>query len=167
MAWLKLHPFTISADNLLSGQLSPEILAELERQTKALALAAQELEVSAEALDTAREFAVRRYEQQLLDAGHDHRFVNAVLPLADAPAVADRAGALHDQRRTQPREVSAVVGQPRFTGQSGERSHRVEEVGEHQREHQHGGGQDADAPEAVETECPHQGEVGQRERRPG
>ncbi|NUS64844.1 MAG: glycine--tRNA ligase subunit beta, partial [Saccharothrix sp.] len=57
--------------------------------TKALALAAQELEVSAEALDTAREFAVRRYEQQLLDAGHDHRFVNAVLPLADAPAVAD------------------------------------------------------------------------------
>lgn len=67
--------------------------------TKALALAAQEVEaqqleasalaIPATALDAAREFAVRRYEQQLLDAGHDHRFVNAVLPLADAPAVAD------------------------------------------------------------------------------
>ena len=32
------------------------------------------------------------------------------------------------------------------------RAHRVEEVGEHQREHQHDRGQDADAPEAVEAE---------------
>ncbi|ROP38068.1 glycine--tRNA ligase [Saccharothrix texasensis] len=72
--------------------------------TKALALAAQELEVSAEALDTAREFTVRRYEQQLLDAGHDHRFVNAVLPLADAPAVADATLA----------ELTALAGDPDF-----------------------------------------------------
>ncbi|WP_433274452.1 glycine--tRNA ligase [Actinosynnema sp. CS-041913] len=57
--------------------------------SRALSLASQGLEVSAEALETAREFAVRRYEQQLLDAGHDHRYVNAVLPLADAPARAD------------------------------------------------------------------------------
>ena len=55
----------------------------------ALSLAAEGLEVSAEALETAREFAVRRYEQALLDAGHEHRFVQAVLPLADSPVLAD------------------------------------------------------------------------------
>ncbi|SDG22634.1 glycyl-tRNA synthetase beta chain [Lentzea fradiae] len=55
----------------------------------ALALAAEGLEVPAEALETAREFAVRRYEQALLDAGHEHRFVQAVLPLADSPVLAD------------------------------------------------------------------------------
>ncbi|MBW4720689.1 glycine--tRNA ligase [Saccharothrix obliqua] len=47
------------------------------------------LELAGGAGDVAREFVVRRYEQQLLDAGHDHRFVQAVLVLADAPAVAD------------------------------------------------------------------------------
>ncbi|MEU4802891.1 glycine--tRNA ligase [Actinosynnema sp. NPDC023587] len=52
----------------------------------------------------ALEFVVRRYEQQLLDAGNDHRFVQAVLPLADAPAVADRALA----------ELSALVGSAGF-----------------------------------------------------
>ncbi|WP_244989865.1 glycine--tRNA ligase [Saccharothrix coeruleofusca] len=57
--------------------------------SRALELAARDLAVPREALEAAREFAVRRYEQQLLDAGHDHRHVNAVLPLADAPAVAD------------------------------------------------------------------------------
>ncbi|MEV0677937.1 glycine--tRNA ligase [Actinosynnema sp. NPDC050436] len=59
---------------------------------------------AAGALDTAREFVVRRYEQQLLDAGHDHRFVQAVLPLADAPAVADSALA----------ELSGLVGSAGF-----------------------------------------------------
>ncbi|MFE2755905.1 glycine--tRNA ligase [Actinosynnema sp. NPDC059335] len=81
--------------------------------TKALALAAQAVEeqrrdesptIPAAALDAAREFAVRRYEQQLLDAGHDHRFVNAVLPLADAPAVADTTLA----------ELTALAGDPDF-----------------------------------------------------
>jgi glycyl-tRNA synthetase len=52
-------------------------------------LAKQGVEVPAGAVDEAREFVRRRYEQQLLDAGHDHRFVGAVLPLADAPAAAD------------------------------------------------------------------------------
>ena len=47
------------------------------------------LDVPVETVAAAQEFAVRRYEQALLDAGHDHRFVQAVLPLADAPAVAD------------------------------------------------------------------------------
>jgi glycyl-tRNA synthetase len=35
------------------------------------------------------DFVTRRYEQQLLDAGHDHRHVAAVLPLATAPAAAE------------------------------------------------------------------------------
>ncbi|WP_235926248.1 glycine--tRNA ligase [Actinokineospora pegani] len=41
------------------------------------------------ALVEAREFTIRRFEQQLLDAGHEHRLVQAVLPLADSPAAAD------------------------------------------------------------------------------
>jgi len=43
------------------------------------------------ALAQARDFIVRRLEQQLLDSGADHRQVTAVLLLADAPAAADRA----------------------------------------------------------------------------
>jgi glycyl-tRNA synthetase len=62
--------------------------------TRGLAAAAAQLreqgiEVPSAALGAAREFAVRRYEQQLSDAGHDHRVVAAVLPLADSPAFAD------------------------------------------------------------------------------
>ncbi|MEU7532248.1 glycine--tRNA ligase [Saccharothrix sp. NPDC042600] len=72
--------------------------------TRALSLAARDLDVSADALENAREFAVRRYEQQLLDAGHDHRFVNAVLPLADAPAQADETLA----------ELTALAGSEDF-----------------------------------------------------
>jgi glycyl-tRNA synthetase len=34
--------------------------------------------------------AVRRYELQLIDSGHSHEHVRAVLPLADRPAIADR-----------------------------------------------------------------------------
>jgi len=77
---------------------------------RALSLAAEGLDVPAAALDkaleAAREFAVRRYEQQLLDAGHDHRFVNAVLVLADAPARADEALA----------ELTALAGDEAFAG---------------------------------------------------
>ncbi len=77
--------------------------------SRALSLAAEGLapggESSAEgALEAAREFAVRRYEQQLLDAGHDHRFVQAVLPLADAPARAYEALG----------ELTSLVGDPGF-----------------------------------------------------
>ncbi|HEY0806607.1 MAG TPA: glycine--tRNA ligase subunit beta, partial [Pseudonocardiaceae bacterium] len=62
--------------------------------TAGLACAAEELRtrevaVPPSALADAREFTIRRYEQQLLDTGHDHHFVTAVLPLADAPATAD------------------------------------------------------------------------------
>jgi len=44
------------------------------------------------------EFVARRYEQQARDAGHDHRLVQAVLPLAGAPARADRALAELERR---------------------------------------------------------------------
>ena len=61
--------------------------------TQGLATAAAQLRVDVPptALADAREFTVRRYEQQLIDAGHDHHFVTAVLPLADSPAIADEA----------------------------------------------------------------------------
>ncbi|HEX4223436.1 MAG TPA: glycine--tRNA ligase subunit beta, partial [Pseudonocardiaceae bacterium] len=53
------------------------------------ALLAQGIEVPAAKLGEAREFVVRRYEQQLLDAGTEHDLIAAVLPLAVAPAAAD------------------------------------------------------------------------------
>jgi glycyl-tRNA synthetase len=52
-------------------------------------VAAQGVDVPEKALADALEFSVRRYEQQLLDASHEHRLVQAVLPLADIPADAD------------------------------------------------------------------------------
>jgi glycyl-tRNA synthetase len=50
---------------------------------------AQGIEVPEKTLAEVADFVARRYEQQLLDAGHDHRHVAAVLPLADAPAAAE------------------------------------------------------------------------------
>jgi glycyl-tRNA synthetase len=54
-------------------------------------LRGQGIEVPAAKLAEAREFVVRRYEQQLLDAGAEHDLIAAVLPLAGAPAAADAA----------------------------------------------------------------------------
>jgi glycyl-tRNA synthetase len=51
-----------------------------------------------------REFIIRRYEQQLLDAGADYRHVQAVLPLATAPA---RAAETLDQ-------LGRLVAEPAF-----------------------------------------------------
>ncbi len=65
---------------------------------------AQGIEVRSETLAEVVEFMVRRYEQQLLDAGHDHRHVAAVLPLAGAPAAAEETL----------REIEARVGDPEF-----------------------------------------------------
>lgn len=53
--------------------------------------AAQGVDVPAERLAEAAELIARRYEQQLADAGHEHRLVQAVLPWADRPALGDRA----------------------------------------------------------------------------
>ncbi|MCT9081539.1 glycine--tRNA ligase [Streptomyces fulvoviolaceus] len=52
--------------------------------------AAQGVDVPAERLAEAAELIARRYEQQLTDAGHEHRLVQAVLPWADRPAHGDR-----------------------------------------------------------------------------
>jgi glycyl-tRNA synthetase len=73
-AWPALEPVTLTAG-----------LAAAAAQ-----LRGQGVEVPEAALAEAREFIVRRLEQQLLDAGADHRHVAAVLPLADAPAAADQ-----------------------------------------------------------------------------
>jgi glycyl-tRNA synthetase len=48
---------------------------------------AQGIEVPASTVDDVAEFMTRRFEQQLLDAGHDHRHVAAVVSLP--PATAD------------------------------------------------------------------------------
>jgi glycyl-tRNA synthetase len=52
---------------------------------------------------------VRRYEQQLLDAGHDHRLVAAVLPLAAAPATAEEALAELSGRAGDPALAALVA----------------------------------------------------------
>ncbi|MEV5437422.1 glycine--tRNA ligase [Streptomyces sp. NPDC052682] len=52
--------------------------------------AAQGIEVPAERLTEAAELITRRYEQQLTDAGHEHRLVQAVLVHSDRPALGDR-----------------------------------------------------------------------------
>jgi glycyl-tRNA synthetase len=61
----------------------------LSRGLAAAATHVQAQGIEVRALDEVEEFVIRRYEQQLLDAGHDHRHVAAVLPLAGAPAAAE------------------------------------------------------------------------------
>jgi glycyl-tRNA synthetase len=53
------------------------------------AAARQPVEVSAERQADAARFIAGRYEQALLDTGSPHKLVQAVLPLADRPTVAD------------------------------------------------------------------------------
>jgi len=60
--------------------------------------------VPAETVDAAAEFVRGRFARQLLDAGVDHRFVEALLPLADRPAELDAALA----------ELTALAGQEEF-----------------------------------------------------
>jgi glycyl-tRNA synthetase len=62
------------------------------------------VDVEPAVLAEARDFMVRRYEQLLVDAGTDHRYVAAVLPLADSPAHADATLA----------ELLRRVGDPAF-----------------------------------------------------
>jgi glycyl-tRNA synthetase len=59
-------------------------------ETAVQQLASQGITVAAEAVTGAVELVARRYEQQLLDAGHEHRLVQAVMPWATTPARADR-----------------------------------------------------------------------------
>ncbi len=93
---------------------------------------AQGIEVPETTLAEVEEFVIRRYEGQLLDAGHDHRHVAAVLPLATAPAAAEstlreieqRAGdaefgalvaALQRVRRIVPADTAATYDPARLT----------------------------------------------------
>jgi glycyl-tRNA synthetase len=87
-AWPDLEPVTLTAG----------------LDAAAAQLRQQGAEVPEAAVAQAREFAVRRLEQQLLDAGTDHRQVAAVLPLADAPAAVDRTVA----------DLAKLAGQPEF-----------------------------------------------------
>ncbi|WP_175482728.1 glycine--tRNA ligase [Actinokineospora iranica] len=65
---------------------------------------AQGIDVPDTVLADVAEFVTRRYEQHLLDAGHPHDQVSAVLPLAAAPALADETLA----------ELAQRVGDPDF-----------------------------------------------------
>ncbi|MFI7680625.1 glycine--tRNA ligase [Actinophytocola sp. NPDC049390] len=76
--------------------------------TAAAHVRAQGIEVREETLAEVEEFVVRRYEQQLLDAGHDHRHVAAVLPLAGAPAAAE-ATLREIEQRVGDAEFAALV----------------------------------------------------------
>ena len=66
----------------------------------------QGIEVSSSTLDEVAEFTLRRFEQQLLDAGHDHRHVAAVVALP--PATADETLA-EIERRTGDADFAALV----------------------------------------------------------
>ncbi|ASO21030.1 glycine--tRNA ligase [Actinoalloteichus hoggarensis] len=72
-------------------------------------LATQGIEVTDSALAEAHEFVVRRYEQQLLDAGHQHAVVAAVLPLADSPITADETLAEVNRRTADPTFVELAA----------------------------------------------------------
>jgi glycyl-tRNA synthetase len=69
---------------------------------------AQGIEVPEKTLAEVADFVIRRYEQQLLDAGHDHRHVAAVLPLATAPAAAE-ATLREIEQRVGDKDFAALV----------------------------------------------------------
>ncbi len=74
LAVLRTHP------QLASISVSAGLAAAARRQP---------VEVTEAHLVAAANFVVGRYEQSLLDAGHPHRLVQAVLQLADRPSFAD------------------------------------------------------------------------------
>jgi glycyl-tRNA synthetase len=65
-------------------------------------IVAQGIEVKGESLADVADFTVKRYEQQVLDRGDDHLQVAAVLPLAEAPAIADETLAELKRQVTTP-----------------------------------------------------------------
>jgi len=66
----------------------------------------QGIEVAESTVDEVAEFTVRRFEQQLLDAGHDHRHVAAVVALPPATADETLAEIAH---RTGDADFAALV----------------------------------------------------------
>ncbi|WP_202880788.1 glycine--tRNA ligase [Kribbella amoyensis] len=111
-------------------------------------IVAQGIEVPEKALGEVADFAVRRYEQQLVDGDHDHLQVAAVLPLAMAPAIADETLAelqrqvategfadlvavLQRVRRIVPADVEAKYDPSKLTEPAEQALHQaVEKVGE-------------------------------------
>jgi glycyl-tRNA synthetase len=67
----------------------PQLSAITVSTGLAIAAAQQPVEVTAARQADAAAFITGRYEQALLDAGHPHKLVQAVLPLADRPLRAD------------------------------------------------------------------------------
>ncbi|WP_052847814.1 glycine--tRNA ligase [Streptomyces avicenniae] len=74
--------------NILRDQ--PRTSALTVRAGLEIAAVEQEVAVEEKALDAAYRFVVRRFEQQQLEAGRPVADVRAVLPLADAPPLAER-----------------------------------------------------------------------------
>ncbi|WP_370069179.1 glycine--tRNA ligase [Streptacidiphilus sp. MAP5-3] len=72
----------------------------------------QPLDVTAESLDEAQQFVVRRFEQQLLEAGHAVQDVRAVLPQADRPVrAAGRLAELEAAHGTAPLALATAAVQ--------------------------------------------------------
>jgi glycyl-tRNA synthetase len=86
---------------------------ELSDITLTVGLAAAASQVRAQGIEVpdiaeVEDFVIRRFEQQLLDAGHDHRHVAAVLSLASAPAAA--SSTLREiEQRVGDRDFAALV----------------------------------------------------------
>ncbi|TDV46113.1 glycine--tRNA ligase [Actinophytocola oryzae] len=93
---LRAHP-------ALEGITLPKGLAAAAAQVRT-----QGIEVPDKTLAEVADFVTRRYEQQLLDAGHDHRHVAAVLPLAEAPAAAE-ATLREIEQRVGDKDFAALV----------------------------------------------------------
>lgn len=97
VAVLRAFPDDLAAVLLSAG------LAAAGRQVEAHGVTVSEASQAA-----ALEFVIARYEQQLLDAGHEHNLTQAVLPLADAPARAD-ATLAHLEKLAGQEEFAALA----------------------------------------------------------
>jgi len=73
--------------NVLRAQ--PALTAITVSRGLALAARHQPVPVAGDVIETTTGFVIRRYERQLLGAGYPHASVQAVLPVADAPAIAE------------------------------------------------------------------------------
>lgn len=100
VAVLRAHPglreVTLGAGLEAAARVQPVAMSEAVRQ------------------DAAR-FVVGRYERQLLDAGHDPRLVQAALPMAEAPAVADETLAELARHTDDPAFAALVEAMQRVT----------------------------------------------------
>jgi len=80
----------------------PELSALRLEMCLAAAAALQPVSLASAQAEIACEFIVRRYEQQLLDAGHNHKLVRSVLGMATMPGCADAALQELEKRQEDP-----------------------------------------------------------------